>query len=57
VSVFVALLAAFCVVRSVRRRRRARREHFSRLVSDLNATEKFAIVGPSDEDDDSTDEE
>ncbi len=31
--------------------RRQKQQHFSRLVSDLNATEKFAIVGPSDDDD------
>jgi cbb3-type cytochrome oxidase subunit 3 len=50
------LLVVCCVWRAARRRRRARREHFTRLVSDLNAAEKFAIVGPSD-DDDSTDED
>ena len=33
--------------------RRQKQQHFSRLVSDLNATEKFAIVSPSDEDDSS----
>jgi len=52
----LVVLAACCAWRATRRRRRARREHFSRLVNDLNAAEKFAIVGPSD-DDDSTDEE
>ncbi len=29
--------------------RRQKQQHFSRLVNDLSATEKFAIVGPSDE--------
>ncbi len=46
---FVFTLTVCCLYRLVRRRRWQKRQHFSRLVSDLNAQEKFAIAGQSDE--------
>lgn len=44
------LLIATCYACRHRRRERAKRRHFARLVNDLNATEKFTLVTPSDDD-------
>ena len=49
-SALLLTIALICVIRQVRRRRRNKRQHFSRLVTDLNATEKFSIAAASDED-------
>lgn len=49
VSFVMITFIVCCLVRMVRRRRRQKRQHFARLVNDLNATEKFSIVSPSDD--------
>ncbi|XP_059087547.1 uncharacterized protein LOC131883951 isoform X1 [Tigriopus californicus] len=42
-------ISIFCILCFLQRRRRAKRNHFSRLINDLNATEKFTIDAISDD--------
>ena len=42
-----------CLICRRKSRERAKKRHFARLVSDLNATEKFTLVTPSDEEENS----
>ena len=54
-SVFGVALFSFFVtfllcIAAVRKKKRQKKQHFSRLVSDLNATEKFSIANDSDDD-------
>ena len=47
-TVTITFLATCCLCRR-KARDRAKKRHFQRLVSDLNAQEKFTLVTPSDE--------
>ena len=46
------LMLICCLYCRHKRRKAAKRRHFSRLVNDLNASEKFTLVTPSDEESD-----
>jgi len=46
------LMFLCCVWRRIRARKAAKKRHFSRLVNDLNASERFTLVAPSDEESD-----
>ena len=51
-SVFLCLaILTTCICWFCKRkaRERAKKKHFARLVNDLNATEKFTLVTPSDD--------
>ena len=53
-TICLALSFVFmCLICRRKSRERAKKRHFARLVSDLNATEKFTLVTPSDEEDNS----
>eukprot|EP00095_Tigriopus_kingsejongensis_P007216 maker-scaffold1268_size51707-snap-gene-0.16 protein:Tk07216 transcript:maker-scaffold1268_size51707-snap-gene-0.16-mRNA-1 annotation:"chromosome condensation and segregation smc atpase" len=49
-TVVAISLTIFFVLCLLRRRRRAKKNHFSRLINDLNATEKFSIEDTLSED-------
>jgi len=56
VTLTICLVLSFifmCLICRRKSRERAKKRHFARLVSDLNATEKFTLVTPSDEEDNS----
>ncbi len=46
---FVILFLLICVFCRRKQRERAKKKHFARLVNDLNASEKFTLVTPSDD--------
>merc|ERR1712083_629479 len=48
-STFSILFLATCCLCRRKARDRAKKKHFERLVSDLNAQEKFTLVTPSDD--------
>ena len=47
-TIAVVFLATCCLCRR-KAKDRAKKKHFQRLVSDLNAQEKFTLVTPSDD--------
>ena len=55
-SLFFVAAVVCCVVWRHRARAEAKKRHFKRLITDLNATEKFSIVTPSEDEDYSDDE-
>jgi len=50
--ILVSLLFCCCVWRRIRARKAAKKRHFTRLVNDLNASERFTLVAPSDDESD-----
>ena len=56
VTVFLVITGTMvlvcCIVCRHKRKRAAKKRHFTRLVNDLNASEKFTLVTPSDEESD-----
>jgi hypothetical protein len=50
-SLFFVILLISCLVCRYRARAEAKKRHFKRLINDLNATEKFSIVTPSEDED------
>ena len=50
-SLFFVAAVVCCVVWRHRARAEAKKRHFKRLITDLNATEKFSIVTPSEDED------
>lgn len=46
---FTILFCFACCLCRRKSKERAKKRHFEKLVSDLNATEKFTLVSPSDE--------
>ena len=55
-TIFLVITGTFmlvcCLYCRHKRRKAAKRRHFTRLVNDLNASEKFTLVTPSDEESD-----
>jgi hypothetical protein len=50
-AAFFFLLLIACLMCRYRARAEAKKRHFKRLINDLNATEKFSIVTPSEDED------
>jgi hypothetical protein len=50
VALFILILSV-CFICRQRARVEAKKRHFKRLINDLNATEKFSIITPSEEED------
>jgi len=50
--ILVSLLFCCCIWRRIRARKAAKKRHFTRLVNDLNASERFTLVAPSDDESD-----
>ena len=50
-SLTLAVSIVACIVCRHKAKAEAKKRHFKRLINDLNATEKFSIVTPSEDED------